>query len=141
MSDLKLSVSCSINAPIESVFNAWLNADMLAKFMIPGDGMTVPKAEANAVIGGRFDIIMQAGDKELPHGGQYLEIVPFTRIVFTWEAPFSVDGSVVTLEMSTEGNGTLIKLVHVKFPDDESRANHEGGWSTILTHLEQAIAA
>lgn len=141
MNELKLSVSRTINAPIESVFNAWLNPDMLAKFMIPGEGMTVPKAEANAVTGGRFDIVMQAGDKEIPHGGQYLELVPYSRIVFTWESPFSIEGSTVTLDLSSAGDGTLINLVHVKFPDAESRTNHEGGWSRILAQLDQTVAA
>ena len=46
-SELTLNVSRKIKAPVESVYNAWLNPEMLAKFMIAGEGMSVPRAEAD----------------------------------------------------------------------------------------------
>jgi len=141
MTDLTLKVEREINAPAEQVYNAWLNPEMLAKFMIPGEGMTVPKAEAEAKEGGRFTIIMAAGDQELPHGGEYKKLTPFSMIVFTWESPFSVEGSTVTLTLSPTENGTRIELVHVKFADEESRSNHEGGWAAILGALDNALKA
>lgn len=140
MSELTLEVSRTITAPIESVFNAWLDPEILAKFMIPGEGMTVPSADTNPVEGGRFNIVMQAGDKEIPHGGEYRRLVPYTLLVFTWESPFSIDGSTVTVNLSEEEDGTLVKLTHVKFPDEDSRSNHEGGWTSILGTLNSILA-
>ena len=140
MSDLSLTIRKTIPAPVETVFNAWLDAKMLAKFMMPGPGMTVPKAESDAKEGGRFTIVMAAGDDEIPHGGTYLEIKPHERIVFTWESPFSVDGSTVTLDFKPSGDGgTDVKLTHVKFASDEARANHEGGWTSILAKLGEVF--
>lgn len=139
MSELTLTVSRIVNAPMESVFNAWLSPTLLAKFMIPGEGMSVPKAEADAVEGGRFNIIMQSGEKEIPHGGEYLKIVPYTQLVFSWETPFSVEGSTVTLDLSEVDEGTLVNLTHVKFPDEQSRSDHEGGWTAILGKLNTVL--
>jgi len=140
MTDLKLTVNREINAPAEAVFNAWLDAETLAKFMMPMPDMSVPVAEADAKVGGRFKIVMRMGDQDLPHGGTYLEIVPHSKIVFTWESPYSVDGSTVTLTLSpAEGGKTNIELVHVKFPDEEVRDRHEGGWSGILAKLAEVI--
>jgi len=141
MTELRLCVTRTINAPIEAVFSAWLDPTMLAQFIIPGDGMAVPKAEANAVEGGRFDIVMQSGDKQFPHGGEYLKLVPHTLIEFTWESPFSIDGSKVTINLRPAGAATDIELIHVNFPDEETRSSHEGGWSVILKHLEQVLSA
>lgn len=140
MSDLSLTVSRVIDAPREAVFQAWLNPDMLARFMIPGDGMTVPSAEADAREGGRFSIVMQAGDNQIPHSGTYLTIDPHSKLVFTWESPFSADGSTVTIDLLPQGDGTAITLTHVKFPDEESRANHEGGWGSILSKLAALVS-
>lgn len=140
MSDLTVEVSRVINAPMESVFNAWLNPKMLAKFMIPGEGMSVPKSEVDAVEGGRYSIIMQAGDKEIPHGGVYQKIEPHTQLVFTWESPVYADGSIVTLDLSEADGGTLLKLTHVKFADEQSRSDHEGGWTSILGKLNTVLA-
>lgn len=140
MSDLSLTVRKTIPAPVEAVFNAWLEADTLAKFMMPGPGMTVPKAESDGCEGGRFTIVMAAGEQEIPHAGTYLEVTPHSRIVFTWESPYSVDDSTVTLAFKRSGDdATEVELTHVKFADEESRNNHEGGWTGILEKLAELL--
>jgi uncharacterized protein YndB with AHSA1/START domain len=140
MNDFSLTVNRRIGAPVETVFNAWLDPDMLARFMIPGDGMHVPKAEADARVGGRFTIIMASGGNEIPHGGEYKAIDRHSRLVFTWESPFSVEGSTVTLNFADSGDGgTDLELIHVKFASEESRNNHEGGWTLILAKLEDVM--
>lgn len=140
MTDLSLTVSRNIKAPIEAVFNAWLDPEMIAKFMTPGEGMSVINASAEPRTGGRFDLTMVAGENEIPHGGVYQIIDPHSQIVFTWESPFSVDGSKVTLNLSEADGGTDIELVHVKFADEEARDNHNGGWTMILAALNKALA-
>ncbi len=135
MAELSLSVSRIIKAPIKSVFNAWLDPEMLSKFMLPGENMTVPKVEVDAREGGRFSIIMATAENEMPHGGEYKKLTPYSQIIFTWESPFSIEGSTVTLNLSETEEGTNIEIIHVKFPNEESRTNHEGGWTAILACL------
>lgn len=139
MTELSLNVSRTIKAPIESVYGAWLDPDMLTKFMLPGEGTHVAKAETDAVVGGRFDIIMVADGKEMPHGGVYKVLDPYSRIEFTWESPFSVEGSMVTISLKEMNGGTHIELIHIKFPDEESRSNHEHGWAAILACLDEVL--
>jgi len=141
MSELSLQVARVIAAPKAKVFDAWLNPEMLAKFMMPMPDMSVPKAETDPVAGGRFDIVMHAGGNDLPHSGTYKEISPHERIVFTWESPYSVDDSTVTLDFVEADGGTEVTLTHVKFADEETRNNHEGGWTGILASLDGAMAA
>lgn len=140
MNELSLNVSRTIKAPIEQVYNAWLDPTMLARFMTPGAGMSVPKAETEPKVGGRFSIIMAAGDKEIPHGGEYKTLKPFSEIAFTWESPYSVDNSTVTIRLRDTEEGTHLELEHVTFPDEESRNNHEGGWTAILQCLAAQLA-
>lgn len=139
MTDLSLTLKRSIKAPIEAVFNAWLDPEMLARFMIPGEGMSVPRAEADAREGGRFSIIMLAGDNEMPHGGIFKTIRPHSQIVFTWESPMSIEGTLVTLNFAENSGGTDIELIHVVFADEQSRNNHEGGWTAILAKLDEVL--
>lgn len=140
MTDLSLTTHRTIAAPQEAVFNAWLDPEMLRKFMRPGPGMTTPKAQTDPVKGGRFELVMKAGDDEIPHAGTYKEIDPHSRIVFTWESPFSADDSTVTLEFEPDGDGTKVTLTHVRFVSEESRDNHMGGWTGILAALEETLA-
>lgn len=141
MSDMSVTVNRRIGAPVERVFNAWLDPEMLARFMIPAEGVKVPKAESDARVGGRFSIIMDTGENEIPHGGEYKAIDRHSKLVFTWESPFSIEGSTVTLNFADSGDGgTDLELIHVKFPSEESRNNHEGGWTSILNKLSDIAA-
>lgn len=141
MTELSLTIARVIAAPKDRVFQAWLDPKMLTKFMMPGPDMSVPKAETNPVAGGRFDIVMHAGGNDLPHAGTYKEISPHDRIVFTWESPYSVDDSTVTLDFAEVEGGTEVTLNHVKFANEEVRDNHKGGWTGILATLDSALAA
>lgn len=139
--DLSLSVDRVIAAAPEKVFNAWLNPEMLAKFMRPGPDMGAPDVTTDAKEGGGFEIIMKAGDQDLPHRGTYKKIDPHSQIIFTWESAFSPTESEVTLDIRPEGDGSHIRLTHVTFYDEEKRDNHEGGWTQILATLDSALAA
>lgn len=138
--EIHLTVSRVIDAQAERVFNAWLNPEMLARFMLPGEDMSVPKAESDAVENGRFLIVMAAGDKYMPHSGTYKTITPHSRIVFTWESPFATDESIVTLNFRPLEDKTEVVLYHTKFFDEQSRDDHQAGWSTILKHLGQIFS-
>ncbi len=138
--NLELTCIRTIAAAPEALYDAWLDPAMLARFMLPGPNMSVPKAEADACIGGRFDIVMQAGEQEIPHWGLYRELDRPNRIVFTWNSPFTTDeDSTVTLTFVPVDGGTEVKLHHIRFPSEESRNSHEGGWTSILAALSEVV--
>ena len=139
MTDISLTVSRTISAPAKIVFDAWLNPEILKQFMIPGDSMIVPSATTDPTVGGSFEIVMRNGDQDLPHSGTYTEITPHSRIAFTWKTPFSDDVSDVSITLAPKGETTEIELHHRKFATEESRDNHEGGWSRILEALETVL--
>ena len=137
MSELELTVKHTIAASREKVFNAWLSPETLAKFMRTAkDGLPSPKVETDPVKGGRFLIVMVTPEKEIPHSGTYLEIVPHSRLAFTWESPHSLDDSVVTIDFAEVGpNSTEITLHQVKFRSEQARNGHIGGWNAIMGNL------
>lgn len=140
MSELTVNVTKIIDAPIEKVFDAWLNPEMLSQFILPMPGMPHPQTETDAREGGAFTIIMQVGDDKISHSGKYIVINRPDQLIFTWESPFSVDGSTVTLDFSGLGdNKTRIELTHLKFSDDGARTDHEGGWKNILDTLNNIL--
>ncbi|MBL0370498.1 SRPBCC domain-containing protein [Rhizobium sp. KVB221] len=142
MSELELNVSRTIAAPLEKVFNAWLEPETLAKFMRPCDGEGMDATVQNdPVKGGRFSIVMKLEDKEVPHAGTYLEVKPYSRLAFTWESPFSQDDSVVTIDFTEIGmRSTLVALKQVKFSSEESRDGHIKGWTRMFDQLTLVLA-
>ena len=141
MNDLTLNVKRTINAPIEKVFDAWLNPEMLAKFILPMPGMPEPDVENDPRQGGSFSFIMHVGENDIPHSGEYLEITRPSRLVFSWLSPFSTDDSTVTIDFTKiADNITHIELTHVRFINEEARSDHEGGWTNILAALNELLA-
>ena len=136
---LTLTVSHRYRAPREAVFDAWLDPGMLQRFMQPGPGMSVPRADTDPREGGRFDIVMEADGQEIPHHGIYRSIERPERLVFTWQSPYSVPDSTVTLTFAEVEGGTEVTLTHVRFADEGARDNHRGGWTAILAALETAL--
>ena len=141
MKELTVNINKTINAPIEKVFDAWLDPNLLSLFMTPMPGMPASDVKNDAVEGGQFTIIMHAGNDKLLHTGQYKEICRPNKLVFSWKSHHSIDGSIVTLLFDEiDENTTNIKLSHVKFINEESRSNHEGGWNNILGKLDDVMS-
>jgi len=141
MTDLKVNIEKIINAPIDKVFDAWLDPEMMSKFMMGMPDMPQSDVENDPREGGSFTIIMHYRGEKLPHTGKYLEISRPDKLVFTWASHHSVvDNSTVTLNFTKiDDHRTNIALTHVRFIDEEARSAHEGGWGCILDKLNEII--
>lgn len=140
--DLTLEVSHFAPFPPERVFDAWLDPEMLTKFMRPSPTMDAPTVTNDPRVGGKFRIVMNAPDQPegWPHDGEYLIIDRPNRLKFTWISAYTQDDSTVTIDFTPQDDGTLVRLTHVRFPNEESRANHEGGWARILSTLAAELS-
>lgn len=140
MTDLTMTTERTIKASQKTVFDAWLDPAMLARFMMPGPDMSVPVAKTEARVGGDFQITMHAGGNDIPHHGTYKEISPHERLIFTWFGPSPAEDSTVTLTFAPTADGTHVTLRHDRFINEESRDNHKNGWAGILTTLDSVLA-
>jgi len=142
MAELSVNIKKILHAPIEKVFDAWLNPKMLSKFMRGMPDMAETDVEMDARDGGHFKFIMHLGDKIIPHTGKYLEISRPDKLIFTWESQYSVvDNSTVTLIFTKiDDHKTNISLSHVKFIDEEARSGHEDGWGNVLDKLNEIVS-
>ncbi len=141
MAELSVNINRTIHAPIEKVFDAWLNPELLSKFMKGMPDKTDTDVEIDAREGGRFTFVMHVGDDKFSHTGTYVEISRPDRLVFTWASRHSVvDNSTVTLDFTKLAEDrTNVSLTHVKFIDEASRSAHEAGWSNILENLSEIV--
>ena len=140
IAELSLEISRTIAAPREKLFDAWLSPEALARFMTPGANMSVPHATTDPKVGGRFSILMRAGDNDMPHEGTYQVIDRPNRLAFTWESIHStVENSTVTIDFDEVADGTKVTLRHIRFENEEKRDQHKGGWAAILEALGKAV--
>lgn len=76
--------------------------------------------------------------------GEYVEVDPPHRLVFTWgwEGGFAgtpPGSSTVEVTLTPAGDGTLVRLVHSDLPSPEAMEAHAHGWDLYMPRL--AIAA
>jgi uncharacterized protein YndB with AHSA1/START domain len=72
--------------------------------------------------------------------GSYVEVDPPNRVVFTWgwesvETVTKPGTSTVDVNLTPEGEGTVVRLVHRNLRTEESRANHAHGWQHYTQRL------
>jgi len=136
-----LEIKRVINAPPSRVYAAWTDPEQLKQWWGPKEVKT-RNFSADARVGGkyRWDLINQEGE-EMSVFGEYRELVPDKRIVFTWkwddDEAWEAKNSVVTIELSECDGGTELKLTHVQLPSEASRDRHNEGWNSVLDRFEE----
>ena len=75
--------------------------------------------------------------------GEFVEVVPPERLVFTWgwvggEMPPSSTRVEVTL--AAENGGTRLRVRHTGFVSEDSRERHETGWRDGLKALKTCVS-
>ena len=131
-----LTLHRMINAPVEAVYGAWTEPEMLHRWLAPGNASVV-RAVAEVAVGGAFLVEMRGADgRGWLTRGIYREVVPYRRLVHTWRWEGSEVETLVTVEFEPAPGGTRLTLTHSRFAEDEARDEHVDGWNRCLAKLE-----
>jgi uncharacterized protein YndB with AHSA1/START domain len=144
-----VTVRREIDAPAETLFDAWLDADSLGAWLRPV-GTRRTRAETDPREGGAFRIVMVADGEEaggeggdggdIVHIGTYREIDRPRRLVFTWSSPGTHHrDSLVTVTFRPAATSTVVEVLHERLPDETAQASHDTGWSSALAVLARTI--
>ena len=134
MSEAVVIVKRVIKADTNLVFEAFTKPEIMSKWFY---GMENGTSEVSNTleVGGEFRINMRSPDgKEYMHTGEYREIQPNERLVFTWNSDHAED-TVVTVSFRAIPDGTEVTIEH-EFLEVSERENHRRGWTLCLTNLE-----
>ena len=138
-----LEIKRFINAPPARVYKAWTDPAQLREWWGP-EGVRTRNLTADLRVGGkyRWDLTTPEGE-EMSAFGEYRELVPGKKIVFTWkwddDEVWQNRSSLVTVELFDRDCGTELLFKHEQLPSEESRDRHTEGWNSILDRLEQFV--
>ena len=141
---LSLEIKRLIKASRDQVYAAWTDPAQLKQWFGP-ENVQTHDLVADVRVGGKFrwDLSNPEGEK-MTARGEYRELQPGKKIVFTWQWEDDVDWenhiSIVTVELYDRDGGTELRLTHEQLPNEESRDGHTRGWESALNKLEKLFS-
>jgi uncharacterized protein YndB with AHSA1/START domain len=121
-----------INAPVAKVWEHITDSKKIAGWFKPNN--------FEAKVGASFSIECHEEDGRV--FGVVKEIVPQTKLVYSFQSKMTKVETLVTITLAVEGKSTRLTLVHSGWdalpPDDQGISDEfDGGWGGFLKNLQE----
>lgn len=127
----KITIRATINANIETVWNAWTKPEHITQWNFASDDWQCPSASNDLRVGGKYSARMEAKDGSFGFNFEavYNEVVPQKKITYTM-----TDGRVATTTFETQGNTVMVTTTFD--PENENSLElQQQGWQAILNNF------
>lgn len=132
-----LEINRVIQASIDEVFAALTDDAIMAQWFFHEPGGSA-EITMDPVVGGSYSIAMKSSSgSELTATGEFLEVLPPRRLVFTWST-YLISNATVTIELEERGIATGLTLRHDLPPD--LHGPHRVAWEAVLNNLDDLLA-
>jgi uncharacterized protein YndB with AHSA1/START domain len=126
--------ACFEESP-EHVFNAWLDRGVAGRWLFATATRPIARIAIDARVGGGFRFVERRREADVEHVGEYVEIVPYRRIVFTLSlADRRRAVTRVIVEIEERAIGCSLALTHENVPLDLAYGV-EARWTGMLYGL------
>jgi uncharacterized protein YndB with AHSA1/START domain len=126
LSSRPLGLTCEriMTEPPDVLFPVWTTSQIGSWFAVPNTVLTKPEVNVPYVFETLYD-----GQRH-PHHRRFLRLEPDRLVELTWVTALGTKGAetVVTVDFTPSGEGTLLRLNHEGFLDDTSRNGHDEVW-------------
>lgn len=134
-----IRVARRFSAPPERVFHAWLEPGLAGRWLFATASQPMTDVDIDPRVGGSFRFGERRDGRRTEHTGEYVEIVPHRRLVFTLamaDRPHVVTR--VTAEISPLKTGCELALTHENVPPDRE-GETEARWTGVLYGLDETL--
>lgn len=131
MTEHSLRLERTYEAPVERVWAAWTDPELLAQWFCPNPELVL-EVDADARVGGALRVVM-GGTYAL--SGTYTEVDAPRLLEFTWRWDHEEDSTLVRVELEPTASGSRLVLQHSGFPDAAEADGHTEGWELELDRL------
>ena len=131
----QITVGTIINAPIQKIWECWINPEHITKWCQASDDWHAPQATNDVRVDGKFMTRMEAkdGSEGFDFEGTYTLVQPQQRIEYVMS-----DGRQVTIEFITEADGC--RVIETFDPETENPIEMQrAGWQAILNNFKKYV--
>lgn len=119
-SERELVTSRIINGPTHLVFEAWTHPERFRQWWVPKSApIALTNCQMDVRNGGTYRLTFSAGGQSADFFGQYLEVTPFSRIVWTNEEGGKDAATITTVTFEAAAGATRV-TVHDLYPSKEA---------------------
>jgi uncharacterized protein YndB with AHSA1/START domain len=138
----RVTVTRDFPFPPEQVYDAWLDADAVGRWLFATPGGVMQRAELDPRVGGRFAIDELRGDVVAVHFGEFLELDRPRRIVFSFGCDPNAPLTRVSVALTATPQGCRVVLTHDMDPQWAVMAPRvTQGWTMMLDGLAGTMTA
>ncbi|BCG09373.1 MULTISPECIES: SRPBCC family protein [Buttiauxella] len=133
---MKITVETRVNAPVEKVWQAYINPEDVKQWNTASPDWHTPTAAADFREGGAFSFRMEAKDGSMgfDFAGVYTRIVPLQLIEYTF------GDREAKVEFTQTADGVEVRLDFD--PDQQYPVEHQkNGWQAILDNFARYVEA
>jgi uncharacterized protein YndB with AHSA1/START domain len=136
----KVVIRRQIRATRQELFDAWTDPEGMREWMCPGNIVSAD-VQIDPRVGGHLIIIMRGPPDVFEHRGEFTVVDRPSKLAFTWIAKSTdLRPTLVTVEFfEVTATESELVLTHLEIPRKEVSDQYQGGWSQIVTRLEQYI--
>ena len=118
-SEREFVVTRTFDGPARLVYEAWTKPELLKRWWAPKSmGMSLLSCEMDVRVGGKYRFVFRHdASKPMAFFGRYIEVTPYSRLVWTNEE--SDDGAVTTVTFEEQDGKTLLAM-HELYPSKEA---------------------
>ncbi len=132
---MKISIETEVNAPLSTVWDAWVTPGDITHWNFAIDKWCCPKAELELEVGGNFNYRMESKDglEGFDFEGEFTDIKPYESIRYRLG-----DGRKVEVKFVETHNS--IKVIETFEAEDQNSAElQRQGWLSILNNFKKYV--
>ena len=117
-SEREVVVTRTFNGPARIVFEAWTKPELIKRWWVPKSmGMSLLSCEMDVRVGGKYRFVFGPEASPMAFFGSYIEVTPYSRLVWTNEE--GDEGAVTTVTFEEQDGKTLLAM-HELYPSKEA---------------------
>jgi uncharacterized protein YndB with AHSA1/START domain len=132
---IKISIETTVNAPVESVWNAWTNSDDIVRWNAANDDWHTPTADIDLKPGGSFNYRMEAKDGSMGFDftGTFKTVHENQRIEFVMD-----DNREVIVEFIPDNDAVIVRESFDAESENDAEMQRQG-WQAILNNFAKHV--
>lgn len=137
------TITRHFDASVDELWAAWTDPAELRHWLHPRGVHTPPESiEVDLRVGGRYryTMVSDAGGEQYPTGGEYLDLSPPDRLVFSWGHPDASpeESPRISVALRADGDGCVMTFTIERLDDahDDIRLGWDEAIDVLGEHLD-----